>query len=1042
MSESVNYKHVSEVDIVSELLGSDTQQLERNGDFQRIKGEKIGTKAEVNQLKDSISANKQSIDAQATSINQLQQTTNTHGLNIQMNEVEIGKQSNEQDVSSPAVTATSYGSLQIYSDSANKPIVGLTLYGKTTQEGTPSPDNPAELVNIGTKGNIGLMVRGKNLIPYPYTEQTKTVSGITFTVNADGSVKVSGTSTAMYATLFVTEDLRLPKGNFKMAKSANITFAINRYVRSTGAYSAFIASAGGKFDTSGWNYDEYRYSVIVQVVESGKTVSDIVYPMITYDTIDEDYEPFRDGGSMTVSTPNGLPGIPVTSGGNYTDEDGQQWICDEVDFGRGVYVKRVNSYAFTGGESWVSQSTPGGYRARLVGVIVDYKKLAANREAVNALCTHYAVVDAESTYLGTQNGVALEMNGTSVTAYDTSKTAEDVNVWKTYLAEQNAAGTPLSLLYQLATPIETALSAEELAAYAAMTSQYPNTTIINDEGAGMKVTYVVDTSHHVEQQMEAAIEASSPPMILSESGSVITVNDSAHRKLTGLKLYGKTTQAQTTGKNLLRSTATSRTVNGVTFTVNADGTITINGTATENTWFAINTDMGLQPGDYILSGNTGGEKNKYFLYVSINGNNKECLNSEVGFTVADGDTNTAYFVVYAGVTLNNHKVYPMIRLASVTDATYEPYSGGYASPSPNWAQPLINVGAGSDISVKVRGKNLLKNIATNSGYNGITFTVTGDGGIKVTGTASALTTLTITERDFLSAGKYLMLPSRFGRTYVDVIAGGAQVVQSQVEQVMSFTIKEGDNAYARIVVPEGETVEAVIYPAVYRASTADLTYEPYKDGGNATFNTPNGLPGIPVNSGGNYTDDNGQQWTCDEVDFARGVYVQRVGRKLLDKNVNYGYSEGGGKPFISFSLPGAVMTGAYAQQIGLCNRMPFYTYANASAQDVVISSLSTTSTNYGITVAPLGVTSVEEWLAFIDTRDIEILYQLAEPVETPLPSDVLKAFNTLTSQYPATTVFNDAGVGMSISYVADIKSYIDQRIAELTAALLSTGANV
>lgn len=55
-----------------------------------------------------------------------------------------------------------------------------------------------------------------------------------------------------------------------------------------------------------------------------------------------------DGGTqsqtLTLSTPNGLPGIPVSSGGNYTDENGQQWICDEVDLGRGKYVQRVSTY--------------------------------------------------------------------------------------------------------------------------------------------------------------------------------------------------------------------------------------------------------------------------------------------------------------------------------------------------------------------------------------------------------------------------------------------------------------------------------------------------------------------------------------------------------------------------------------------------------------------------------------------------------------------------------------------------------------------------
>lgn len=47
--------------------------------------------------------------------------------------------------------------------------------------------------------------------------------------------------------------------------------------------------------------------------------------------------------TLTLPTPTGLPGIPVTSGGNYTDQSGQQWVCDEVDLERGVKVQRVNA---------------------------------------------------------------------------------------------------------------------------------------------------------------------------------------------------------------------------------------------------------------------------------------------------------------------------------------------------------------------------------------------------------------------------------------------------------------------------------------------------------------------------------------------------------------------------------------------------------------------------------------------------------------------------------------------------------------------------
>ena len=60
--------------------------------------------------------------------------------------------------------------------------------------------------------------------------------------------------------------------------------------------------------------------------------------------------------TITLQTPNGLPGIPVTSGGNYTDPQGQQWVCDEVDSERGVKVQRVDKAAFDSTKTLVEQN--------------------------------------------------------------------------------------------------------------------------------------------------------------------------------------------------------------------------------------------------------------------------------------------------------------------------------------------------------------------------------------------------------------------------------------------------------------------------------------------------------------------------------------------------------------------------------------------------------------------------------------------------------------------------------------------------------------
>ena len=60
--------------------------------------------------------------------------------------------------------------------------------------------------------------------------------------------------------------------------------------------------------------------------------------------------------TLTLPTPNGLPGIPVTSGGNYTDPSGQQWVCDEVDLERRVKVQRVDKTSFDNTKTLAEQN--------------------------------------------------------------------------------------------------------------------------------------------------------------------------------------------------------------------------------------------------------------------------------------------------------------------------------------------------------------------------------------------------------------------------------------------------------------------------------------------------------------------------------------------------------------------------------------------------------------------------------------------------------------------------------------------------------------
>lgn len=137
------------------------------------------------------------------------------------------------------------------------------------------------------------------------------------------------------------------------------------------------------------------------------------------------------------------------------------------------------------------------------------------------------------------------------------------------------------------------------------------------------------------------------------------------------------------GKNLLPPVFGSKTNNGVTFTVNSDGTVTANGTATATAIAMFDAFM-LPAGDYVLSG--GGTVWVGLEVTDANGTKRYYASTSYvpnyNFTLTGTETGIrSYFRVDAGITANNLTAYPMIRLASIIDAAYEPYHGETFSSS-------------------------------------------------------------------------------------------------------------------------------------------------------------------------------------------------------------------------------------------------------------------------------------------------------------------------------------------------------------------------
>lgn len=186
--------------------------------------------------------------------------------------------------------------------------------------------------------------------------------------------------------------------------------------------------------------------------------------------------------TLTLQTPTGLPGIPVTSGGNYTDPSGQQWVCDEVDFERGVKVQRVTTIVFSDSSGFAASSTTNGIR--FLRAVKNLKITDTATADANAFCSALA--------LGANGGTWLTPDVFTIT-----KTALYVrfkNITSLGELQQYLQQTPMSLTAILATPIETPLFPAEIAAYKALTAYAPDTVVQASDGAGIKLDYQRDVN--------------------------------------------------------------------------------------------------------------------------------------------------------------------------------------------------------------------------------------------------------------------------------------------------------------------------------------------------------------------------------------------------------------------------------------------------------------------------------------------------------------------------------------------------------------------
>ena len=204
-----------------------------------------------------------------------------------------------------------------------------------------------------------------------------------------------------------------------------------------------------------------------------------------------------------------------------------------------------------------------------------------------------------------------------------------------------------------------------------------------------------------------------------------------------------------------------------------------------------------------------------------------------------------------------------------------------------------------------------------------------------------------------------------------------------------------------------------------------------------TCPTPNGLLGIPVESGGNYTDAEGQQWYCDILDLSSGVYLQNVeyiNAKDKEWRVNVPWSNSNGNcilayhvtdaPYVSHVLSNKLKTVAYSS-----NPVRYKEY-----EIIVEKQINTTKSIIYISIPStvVGEATTKALAAYLESAGIYILVPKAVTTQN---IDISLTSDPLTTYKPNTTITTDSDptAGVSVDYVADPKAYIDNKFSALEA---------
>lgn len=534
-------------------------------------------------------------------------------------------------------------------------------------------------------------------------------------------------------------------------------------------------------------------------------------------------------------------------------------------------------------------------------------------------------------------------------------------------------------------------------------------------------------------------------LVGSETGSRVCVTDAFEAPLEGLVLYGKSTQVTTTGAQLFEPISNKLNSNGITITFDENGEkIVVSGTPERPQAIQISKPIQMQAGEkYVLTL----DEVHYFENIWLQSSNDvqfgwlgKNTNNMVVITVPDSIAERTVCVMYASTSKGKAYNFTINHLMLNTGSTalpWEPYTGGKPSPSPDYPQEIVSAGDDGSIGIEVHGKNIFGGRYYYANYANSILIINGNKKEEEVKLPYA--------PEYESFGVCKVIKCKKGKTYVISVTNpnkNATIGMAEYENIENASAYTKKVGFARMTTKTKQLYTAKSdgilvcgiagtwtdgKTTLHECTESELlqveealeatSYEPYHTPQTFTLSTPNSLPGIPVDSVGNYTDPTGQQWICDEVDLERGVYVQRVYSVIVD-GVDVVFSQGG----------------LYCN-INLRN-MPSAKTVYASGQRTAAKSTFTSEPwnfNQEFGFLYLAKENYAEILNESCRRhNGEVIYALATPIETPLSETDIAAYRALTTYGPTTIVETD-GAGVKLDYQQDVNIVIKQ----LTDAIAS-----